>query len=186
MARTKVSGAWTRREALSGLLVLAGAAGCSKGRAPAPCLGPTRSSGATYCLVEPAIVRVAGGRALQLGEAALYNVDDDTAVILARDDRGFFAVSAICTHACCLVALCEGPACEAPLTNPGECQSTVIARPAPRGVAFVCACHGSEFALDGTPLSGPATVALPHYALSHDGNDALVDTAQVVGSEIRV
>jgi len=49
---------------------------------------------------------VSSVRTLALGQAALFNVDDSIVVVIGRDDSGMYAMSGICTHQCCLVALC--------------------------------------------------------------------------------
>jgi nitrite reductase/ring-hydroxylating ferredoxin subunit len=61
-------------------------------------------------------------------------------VFVGRDEAGFFALSAVCTHLGCTVA------------HSGE--------------GLACACHGSRFAANGTPLAGPAPEPLPYLALS--------------------
>jgi len=185
----------SRRRAL---LVLAagtsGIAGCSGGGGGAgggggPCAAEPASpgAGAAYCLVEPRVVRAAGGRRLGIGEAVLTNVDDSTAIIVARDAAGFHALSAVCTHACCLVSLCRDPECASPTTNPGDCGTSGVATPDPLGLAILCPCHGSGFHIaDGTPLKGPATRPLPSFSLSFDGDDVLVDTSRPVDASVRI
>ena len=114
------------------------------------------------------------------------NVDDRSAAIVARDDKGFYALSGICTHSCCIITLCGDTSCKTILTNPGDCKvtaTTTLVRP---GRAFVCPCHGSEFAADGTVLSGPASVSLPFVALRLDGNDVVVDLGTAAAPTDRV
>jgi nitrite reductase/ring-hydroxylating ferredoxin subunit len=148
---------------------------------------PDAGGAVGYCLVEPRLVRVAGGRLIGVGEAVLTNVDDNTAVIVARDQAGFHALSAVCTHACCLVSLCRDTNCSSVSTNPGECGSTPLLSPPQVGTAIACPCHGSGFRLeDGSPLGGPALRPLPSYAISVDGDDLLVDTTRTVDPSTRV
>src|SRR5205085_2631589 len=104
----------SRRRAL---LVLAASA-CGNGGSASSSGGPTScfeiadgGAGKPYCLVEGRLVRVAGAKQIEVGAAALTNIDDNTAVIVARDAQGFHALSAICTHACCLVSLCKDASC---------------------------------------------------------------------------
>ncbi|MBV8762347.1 MAG: Rieske 2Fe-2S domain-containing protein [Deltaproteobacteria bacterium] len=99
---------------------------------------------------------------------------------------GLYALSGICTHQCCLVALCEDASCSSLGTNPGTCAPTPAGTPSVNATAILCACHGSTFAIDGTVLKGPATRALPHYELAVDGSDAVVDTSRIVAATTRV
>ena len=170
------------------ILAVSVGSGCSADpppRATVCVVRPVVAAAHTYCLVEPSVLRVPGARLLAVGGAVLLNVDDRTAVIVARDDAGYHALSAICTHQCCLVALCDDALCGAPVGNPGDCATTATERPVGGQTALVCPCHGSGFRLDGQPTSGPATTPLPHYALTFDGDDALVDTSTVVPPERR-
>jgi Rieske Fe-S protein len=146
----------------------------------------TRSTGHSlnYCLVEPVEVRLTDAATLAVGQVVLFNVDDSTAVIVARDDRGFYALSGICTHQCCVLTICNGD-CTSLFTNPGNCAAT------PRGTlvsgaAFFCACHGSEFGADGSVLTGPATDALPAVALRKEGSDLIADLGKVADPEFRI
>jgi Rieske Fe-S protein len=122
-----------------------------------------------------------------VGQAVLANLDDNTAVIVARDGRGFHALSAICTHACCLVSLCRVSTCSTVTSNPGECAATDSVSVDENASTIACPCHGSSFRLiDGAPTGGPARRPLPSYALRFDAQDALVDTARTVDAAARV
>ncbi len=178
----------TRRQVLVGLVALPACSGKSADTADSAVICTTASTGAdqTFCNVSALTVRIPGAAALTPGDALLANVDDNTAVILARDSAGFYARSGICTHACCIVALCTDATCSAFTTSPGACQTTQVVRPDPSGGIF-CPCHGSTFALvDGSVTAAPARVALPSYAVTIDGNDVLVDTGTQVGPSARV
>ncbi len=176
-----------------GVAGLASGMGCSwSSKQHAACLMAASGAPArTYCIVDSGNVRIKGGAKLPVGEAQLYNVDDNSAVVLARDDRGLFAISAICTHMCCLLTLCNDEGCSKPLINPGDCQMTPPAQPSKTAFALICPCHGSTFRLDGTVEHGPvtptmgATLPLPHYAMSIDGEDAVVSIGQMVSMDTR-
>jgi Rieske Fe-S protein len=151
------------------------------------CAAADDGGAGTYCLVEPRLVRVANARALSVGQALLANVDDNTAVIVARDGGGFHALSAICTHACCLVTLCVASSCSSVSSNPGECGRTEPVTLDENAPGIACPCHGSSFRLiDGAPTGGPARRSLPSYAIRFDGHDALVDTGSTVDAANRV
>ncbi len=66
-------------------------------------------------------------------------------VALCRDQGGLYALLLICPHLGCRPAWHSA-----------------------RG-RFLCPCHGSAFALDGSRLAGPATRGLSHLALEQRG-----------------
>lgn len=175
----------SRRELLGGLLLALTGDGCGGDPPPPTCVARVVSSRPSYCLVEARVLRVPGARQLAAGGAVLLNVDDNTAVVVARDAGGYYALSAICTHQCCLLSVCDDAACGAPAPNPGECRATAKVTPSAAGVALICPCHASGFRLDGTVASGPATRSLPHFALTFERDDALVDTSADVRSDQR-
>jgi nitrite reductase/ring-hydroxylating ferredoxin subunit len=80
-------------------------------------------------------------------------------VVVARDDRGVMAVSAICTHQACLLQL---------ETDHLECR-----------------CHGSAFAIDGELLRGPAKDPLPHFAVRVEAGRVWVDPSKIVDAATR-
>ncbi|MDQ1238655.1 MAG: hypothetical protein QG577_840, partial [Thermodesulfobacteriota bacterium] len=49
-------------------------------------------------------------------------------------------------------------------------------------VGFSCACHGSQFTIDGDVLKGPAPKALPWFSvsISPDDGQIVVDTSRIV------
>lgn len=154
--------------------------GCVDAGAP-ECATVSAGKALPYCLLEALVVRVRGASSLEVGQVVLLNVDDTSAVILGRDEAGFYARSAICTHACCVVALCADDGCGALSPTPGACEQT------PRGVGMaLCPCHGSVFRLsDGVPINGPAMTPLPAYAVRLAGADVLIDTGELTSVEER-
>lgn len=161
----------------------AGIAACSSG---ADCSSAASGPGAGYCLVDRVVLRVRGGAALATNSAALIARDDNTAAILLHDDRGFYALSGICTHACCAVVACGGAACGTAVSFASACGAPPSTGVATSGPAFLCPCHGSEFDMRGAVLGGPAVQALPAFGVSFDGPDALIDCSRVVASDLRV
>lgn len=75
-------------------------------------------------------------------------------VILFRDDEGVYALSKVCTHLGCLIK--KG------------------------GTGFDCPCHGSQFALDGTVVKGPAPQALAWHKVTRVATGYLVDEGATV------
>ena len=67
-----------------------------------------------------------------------------------RDDLGFYAISAICSHLGCVVSETA------------------------KGDGFTCPCHGSKFDATGKNGSGPAPRPLPWHPLTLSGSGALV------------
>lgn len=74
----------------------------------------------------------------------------------AADASAFVALSATCTHLGCTVAYAADG-------TPTSC-GTIGG-----GGGFWCACHCSQFALDGSVRMGPATTPLPSYGVAFDG-----------------
>ncbi|NJN95628.1 MAG: ubiquinol-cytochrome c reductase iron-sulfur subunit [Anaerolineales bacterium] len=85
----------------------------------------------------------------------------DGPVFIGRDERGLFALSAVCTHLGCTVARNEA--------------------------GLTCPCHGSRFAADGANLTGPAARPLPHLALEFNADGLLeVNLDRVVEPTFRL
>jgi cytochrome b6-f complex iron-sulfur subunit len=84
-------------------------------------------------------------------------------VYIGRDERGIYAVDAVCPHLGCLVEV------------RGE-------------VEFVCPCHGSRFSSEGRPETGPATQPLRflHIRLDPAEGQLAVDRSQQVEPAARL
>jgi Rieske Fe-S protein len=86
----------------------------------------------------------------------LFVVERET--ILVRDEQGFLALQARCTHAGCSLL-------------PKHFNSTAL--------TLDCECHGSRFALDGRVVQGPAQAPLPRRALCRTGGILTVSTTRL-------
>ncbi|MBI3694181.1 MAG: Rieske 2Fe-2S domain-containing protein [Acidobacteria bacterium] len=90
-------------------------------------------------------------RVYKLGDPAQFAVGsvvkmDAEQLYLFRDERGFHAISSVCTHLGCIVAHSERE-------------------------GFACPCHGSKFDTQGKVTGGPAPTGLAwlEVSLSPDG-----------------
>jgi menaquinol-cytochrome c reductase iron-sulfur subunit len=103
----------------------------------------------------------------------------DQRLFVFRQDRTFYAVSAVCTHLGCTVRA------EA-LPRPEE--STAAGPPLRLTHRFSCPCHGSKYRGDGTNISGPAPKPLEWFRLSiaPDDGQLVVDLADVVDRDFRL
>jgi nitrite reductase/ring-hydroxylating ferredoxin subunit len=111
-----------------------------------------------------------GGQAAATGDIAAGNVSAlavgslqviaGQPVVLGRDAGGLYAMSTICTHQQC------------DMRNDGSITST----------GLTCDCHSSVFDAQGQPTSGPASRALPHYAVEIAAGGAITVHAGVAVS----
>src|ERR1022692_152054 len=86
-------------------------------------------------------------------------------VVLARDANGVYAMSAVCTHAGCLL---------------DDSSSTIAS-------GLYCPCHGSTFDGSGSVTGGPARSPLEHYAVTIAADGSItVDGSQTVSASTRV
>ena len=138
---------WRRRICqVGGGLILAGAILPAAGG----CLGSAKSNS------DGAADLVFAGTVDQLPVGMILFVSSgDHNLNVCRDAGGFYALSANCTHANCLV-LFQAPA------NP---------------TGFSCPCHSSTFDYNGGNPTGPATTTgpLPHFKVTLAGNQIYVD-----------
>jgi cytochrome b6-f complex iron-sulfur subunit len=80
---------------------------------------------------------------------------EDKRVYIFSDNDGLHAISSVCTHLGCLVAITEA--------------------------GFQCPCHGSVFTRDGKVIAGPAPRNLPWWEISQGVDGTLiVDAAKEV------
>jgi nitrite reductase/ring-hydroxylating ferredoxin subunit len=136
------------------VLVLAGAsAGALAALVVLPACGSPTGS--------PPTGPVSAGNVSSLPVGSLHVMSN---VIVARDSGGVYAMSAVCTHAGCL--LDDGAA-------------TISA-------GLSCPCHGSRFDGNGAVTAGPARASLQHYAVSVGSDGSIVvDGSQPVGASTR-
>jgi len=95
-------------------------------------------------------------RRFKLGSPDEFPVGSDTVfadqgLVLFRDNEGFYAVSAICTHLGCTVGRSKD--------------------------GFACPCHGSRFDNAGKVVAGPAPRALPWLELARAADGHLIVNA---------
>jgi len=106
-------------------------------------------------------------RRVKLGPASLFQGIAVTPLPADRlwvfsDAEGLYAISAVCTHLGCVVALQEEG-------------------------GFFCPCHGSRFDSQGKVVKGPAPKALLHLELSVSPDGQLVvDQDKEVGRDVRL
>jgi cytochrome b6-f complex iron-sulfur subunit len=97
-------------------------------------------------------VEVAGADGMTVGQSRMVQLGGK-AVIVVRDQEGFRAYSAICTHLGCLVRW-DGSRKE-----------------------FLCPCHAAVFDAQGRVVSGPPPTALPEYRVKEVGGRVYVSAA---------
>ena len=93
---------------------------------------------------------IAVGTVLALPEQKAYVV---------RNDAGFFAMTAVCTHLGCL-------------TQYEKDQNRIF-----------CPCHGSRYDTAGRVTNGPAPKALPRLALTVEDGTLVLDVGKTVGPD---
>lgn len=103
----------------------------------------------------------------------------DERLFVFREGKTFHAVSAVCTHLGCTVRAEALPQVET---------KTVEGKPLRMTHRFLCPCHGSKYAGDGTNVAGPAPKPLAWYHLSVSPEDGqlVVDLARAVDRDFRL
>jgi cytochrome b6-f complex iron-sulfur subunit len=84
------------------------------------------------------------------GDAKDIIFRDSPAVIINRSDKGFIALSRVCTHLGCLVEYDRGKQ------------------------RLICPCHAGNFDLEGNVLSGPPPKSLTAIPLRIDGENIII------------
>jgi cytochrome b6-f complex iron-sulfur subunit len=82
--------------------------------------------------------------------ARLVTIAGQRMFVVRLDDTQFVALSAVCTHAGCIVQFSSSSS------------------------DLECPCHGSIFALDGSVVRGPATSPLAEYPTTYDATTDVV------------
>jgi menaquinol-cytochrome c reductase iron-sulfur subunit len=103
----------------------------------------------------------------------------DERLFVFREGKTFHAISAVCTHLGCTV---RAEALSRPQTQSVEGVPTRLTH------RFLCPCHGSKYAGDGTNEAGPAPRPLAWHPLSIavDDGQLVVDLAREVGHDFRL
>lgn len=72
------------------------------------------------------------------------------AIIVHTKEKGFIALSRVCTHLGCLVTYY------------------------PEKLEFICPCHAGTFDLEGNVISGPPPKPLPRFSVKVEGNNLVI------------
>ncbi len=101
-------------------------------------------------LGEKSKVFVSDTGVMKRNTAKYFKFLDAPAVLVRLPEGNYTSLSAKCTHLGCTVQF------------------------RPKGDYFHCACHGSEFAITGKVMRGPAILPLPRYDVSIAGDKIFV------------
>lgn len=132
-------------------------------------------------------LQIGCGGTMQMGESPIVNTGLTAAMVMVsdaeivqvpdhniyvcHDGMGFYAMSANCTHARCIIQF----------TNPNDGEDP------PDPLGFRCNCHNSQFDFNGNVVSPPAPSPLPHFKMTVDGSGMfVVDTSKVVDASTRL
>ena len=104
---------------------------------------------------------------------------EDQRVFIFREQKAFYAISAVCQHLGCTVKLVS-------LNQPKTV--TVDGRPIEEHREFHCPCHGSKYYGNGVNYAGPAPRPLTWYrlAVSPDDGQLIVDLSEPVNRDFRL
>lgn len=148
MKRTSPCDGCSRRAILRGLgvtaigtLLVGTAAGCASGPPTGKTTTCSGTNGICLSMSDPANAALQ-----QVGGAVVVDSSGDSILVIRVSDTQIAAVSAVCTHAGCIVDF-------------DSSQKLVT-----------CPCHGSEFGEDGRVIRGPARAPLRSYSASLSGD----------------
>ena len=104
---------------------------------------------------------------------------EDQRVFIFREQKTFYAISAVCQHLGCTVKLIS-------LNQPKTVM--IEGRPLEERREFQCPCHGSKYYGNGVNYAGPAPRPLTWYqlALSPDDGQLIVDLSEPVNRNFRL
>ncbi len=127
-------------------------------------------------LYEPSL-RFKAGMPDQLPEGATFL--EEQRVYVFREQKTFYAISAVCTHLGCTVQM----------RNLNQPKTVMIGgRSISERFEFACPCHGSRYYGDGSNYAGPAPKPLAWYRLEVAAEDGqlVVDLGTQVGRDFRL
>ena len=87
---------------------------------------------------------------IPIGEAKAIIVNNVPALLINRSDKGYIALSRVCTHLGCLVEYDRGKH------------------------RLICPCHAGIYDLEGSVVSGPPPAPLAKIALRVDGDNIVI------------
>ena len=156
---------WMERAGIGALLVSVGGMGMAMVRSLVP-----------NVLYEPS-QRFKAGVPDQFPEGATFI--EDQRVFIFREQKTFYAISAVCQHLGCTVKMVS-------LNQPKTV--TIEGRPVEERREFHCPCHGSKYYGNGVNYAGPAPRPLSWYrlAVSPDDGQLIVDLSQPVTRDFRL
>ena len=104
---------------------------------------------------------------------------EDRRVFVFREQKTFYAISAVCTHLGCTVKMVS-------LNQPKRV--SIKGRTVEERREFECPCHGSKYHGDGTNYAGPAPAPLAWHRLeiSPDDGQLVVNLAETVSQDYRL
>ncbi len=106
---------------------------------------------------------VSAGKVADLKKGTLQIYSSN--VVVGLDNQGVYAMSAVCTHAGCLVEDTSGTISD----------------------GLSCPCHGSTFDGNGAVTRGPARTPLQHYQVTIAADGSItVDGSKPVAADVRV